>query len=108
MVERRVGETLACDLLGIVGEPPVGDGGRVDHRDHPVDGQPGAKLRPFERLDQRLGQREARGLDDDVLGLGVAREQRCDRRGEVVRDGAADAAVGQLDDILLRTGGRSA
>ena len=32
-------------------------------------------------------------------GAGVAGEQRLDRRHEVVGHGAADAAVGELDDI---------
>ncbi len=37
-------------------------------------------------------------------GCGDAREQGLDRRNEIVGDGAAQAAVGELDDVLVRTG----
>ena len=104
VVERRVGHALRGDARGIVGEAALGDGRRVDDRDHAVDREPGAQLRPVERLDQRLRQREPGGLDDDVVGLRLAREQRLDRRREIVGDGAADAAIGKLDDRLFRAG----
>ena len=102
VVERRIGRALGGDLGRIVGEPPVRHRGGVDHRDHAVDGEPGAQLGPVERLDQRLRQREPGGLDDDVVGLGLAGEQRRDGGGEVVGHRAADAAVGELDDRVLR------
>jgi len=57
-----------------------------------------------EGLHQRLGQREARGLDDDVLDRGLARKNGVERRHELVGDGAAEAAVGELDNVLLRAG----
>ena len=52
-------------------------------------------------LHQRLGQGEARGLDDDVLGRVRAVQQPLQRRHEIVGHGAADAAVGELDDVVL-------
>ncbi len=61
----------------------------------------------MEGLHQRLRQREAGGLDDDVLDA-VAREDRVERRHEFVGHRAADAAIGELDDVLLRTGGVAA
>ena len=75
----------------------------IGQRDHAVDGDARADLRPVERLQQRLRQRQARGLDQDVIGPHLARQQRLDGRDEVVGHRAADAAIGQLDDVLLRT-----
>jgi hypothetical protein len=97
----RVGEALRLDRRGVGREQPVAHRRRVDDRDHAVDGRPGADRGPGEGLDERLGQREARGLDDDVVGRRSALEQPLHRRQEVVGDGAADAAVRQLDDVVL-------
>ena len=104
VVERRIGGALFGDPRRIVGEAPFRDGGRVDHRHHAVDGEPRAQLRPVEGLDQRLRQGKARRFDDDVVGLWFAREQSRHGRDEIVGDGAADAAVGELDDRLARAG----
>ena len=93
---------LAGDRLRIVGEAAFGDGRRIDHGDDAVDGEARADRRPVEGLDQRLRQSEARGLDEDVLGRQVAVDQRLHGRDEIVGDGAAQAAIGELDDILLR------
>src|SRR3546814_3864173 len=56
---------------------------------------------PAERLHQRLRQGEPGGLDDDVVGRLGPVQQRRDGRQEVVGDGAADAAVGQFDDVVV-------
>ena len=104
VVERRIGGALFGDARRIVGEAPLRHGGRVDDRHHAVDGEPRAQLRPVEGLDQRLRQGEARRLDDDVVGLRLAREQSRHGRDEIVGDGAADAAVGEFDDRLARAG----
>ncbi len=92
----------------IVGEAAGRDGGGVDHRDHAIDGGARAHLGPGEGLHQRLGQGEARRLDNDVVGRFGPVEQRGDRRQEVVGDGAADATVGQLDDIVGLAAGNGA
>ena len=55
----------------------------------------------MERLHQRLRQRETRRFDDDVLDA-FARQNGVERRHEFVGDRAAQAAIGQFDDILLR------
>ncbi len=60
-----------------------------------------ADRRPVERLHQRLGQREARGLDDDVVRPVLAAEKRLDGWDEIVGHGAAQAAIGELDDVFL-------
>src|SRR6185312_12272811 len=56
---------------------------------------------PVEGLHQRLRQREAGGLDDDVLGRIGSVQQRRERRQEIVGDRAADAAIGELEDATL-------
>src|SRR5690606_3202431 len=45
-----------------------------------------------------------RGLDDDVVGALVAGEQLLHGGNEVVGHGAADAAIGELDHVLLAAG----
>ena len=97
----RIELLLAGDRLGIVGEAPRGNGRRIDHGDHAVDRQPRFHIRPFEGLDQRLGQSEPRGLDQNMLGRVVALDQRPHGRQKIFGDGAAETSVGQLDDILL-------
>src|SRR5262245_61894110 len=62
----------------------------------------------MERLDQRLRQSEPRSLDDDVLDLRLAREDLIERRHELVGHRAAQAAIGELDDVLLGAGGVAA
>ena len=39
-----------------------------------------------------------------MLDGGLAREDLVERRHELVGDGAAEAAIGQLDDILFLAG----
>ena len=92
---------LAGDRLRIVGEAAFGDGRRIDHGDDAVDGEARADGRPVEGLDQGLRQSEPRGLDENVLGRQVAVDQRLHGRDEIVGHGAAQAAIGELDDILL-------
>ena len=104
VVERWVGQALPSDSRGIVGEPSLGDGRCVHDRDDAVDRELRAQLRPVEGLDERLRQREAGGLDDDVIRLRLPRHQRRHRGGEFVGDRAADAAVGEFDDRLFRAG----
>ena len=104
VIERGVGGALLGDARRIVGEAALGDRGGVDDGDDAVDGEPRAQVRPVESLDQRLRQREAGGLDDDMVGPRLARQQRRHGGGEIVGDRAADAAVGELDDRLARAG----
>ena len=101
VVERRVRRALGFDRGRIVGEVAGGHGGGVHHRDHTVDGDPAFDLRPVEGLDQRLGQGQAGGLDDDVLGRRGPLQQGLHGGQEFLGHGAADAPVGQLDDVLL-------
>ena len=68
VIERGIGRALCVELCRIVGETAGGDRGRIDNRDDAIDGQARAHRRPIEGFDERLGQREPRGLDDDVIG----------------------------------------
>ena len=101
VVERVVGLALRLHRGGVRREEPRRVGGRVEHRHHAVHRHPGAHARPAEGLDERLGEREPRGLDHDVIRWRVAAEQALDGGQEVVGDGAADAAVGELEDGVL-------
>ena len=56
-----------------------------------------------EGFDQRLRQREARRLDDDMIRRFGSVQQFFHGRQEIVGDGAADAAVGQFDDVVILT-----
>ena len=102
VLHRWVCLALPRDRVGIIGEPAGRHSRAVDHRDHPVHRHARAHLRPAERLQQRLRQRQPGGLDQDVLGRVGTIEQRLDGRQEIVGDGAAQAAVGQFDDVLIR------
>ena len=108
MVERRVGLTLTRKRLEVGADPTVGERRAIDHRHHAVDGDAALDGGPMERLHQRLRQSEAGGLDDDVLDLRLAREDQIERGHELVGHRAAQAAIGELDDVLLRAGGIAA
>ena len=51
-----------------------------------------------------MRQGEAGGLDHDRIERDVARQQLVHGRDEIVGDGAADAAIGQLDNVPRRAG----
>ena len=63
-----------------------------------------ADIRPVERLHQRLGQRQAGGLDDDVVRARLARQQALDGGQEIIGHRAAQAAIGEFDDIVFGAG----
>jgi hypothetical protein len=102
MIDRRIAGALRGNHLRAVGEATGRDCRAVDHRDDAIDRQFRADRRPVERLDERLRQRQPRGFDDDVIRPVRQRQQRLDRGDEIIGDGAAEAAVGELDDVFLR------
>ena len=57
----------------------------------------------MECLHQRLRQGEAGGLDHDVLDAALGKDG-IERRHELVGDGAAQAAIGEFDDVFFGTG----
>ena len=104
VIEIGIGGALAATALLIVGEAAFGKRLGVDHGHHAIDGHARLDLGPVEGAHQRLRQGEARGLDDDVLGRRVAIEELLHGGDEIVRHRAADAAIGELDDIVLAAG----
>jgi hypothetical protein len=102
VIERRVGGALR-ERFEIVRDAAVGERRAIDHDDDAVDGDAALDRRPVERLHQRLRQREAGGFDDDVLDAAFG-ENGIERRHELVGDRAAQAAVGELDDVVFRAG----
>ena len=101
VIERIVLGALAGDRLGVIGKPAGRHGSAIDDGHDAVDRDARGDFGPVEGLDQRFGQREPRGLDDNVLGRIGAVEQAHQRRHEIVGYGAADAAVRQLDDAVF-------
>jgi hypothetical protein len=104
MVERHIVVALFRERIEIGSNLAVGERGGVDHGDYAVDRYAALDRRPMEGLHQRLRQREAGGLDNDMLYRRRARENLIERRHELVGDSAAEAAVGKLDDILFGAG----
>ena len=91
------------DRLGIVGEAAGRDGRAVDHGDHAVDRDARGDLRPVEGLAPAAWASARPEVSMTICSGGVRPvEQALQRRHEIVGDGAADAAVGQLDDAVLR------
>ena len=101
--ERAVGGALSGQGVEVVGDAAAGQRRAVDDDHDAVDSDAALDRRPMERLHQRLRQSEARGLDHDMLDA-VARQDGVERRHEFVRDRAAQAAIGQFDDVLLGAG----
>ena len=108
MIERVVGLALRRQRIQIERDAAVGQRRAVDHRDHAIHRHAALDRRPMERLDQRLRQRQAGGLDHDVLDPRHHGEDGVQRRHEFVGHGAAQAAVGKLDDVLLGARGVAA
>ena len=96
-----IGLALPADGLRIGGEEPGRHRRSVDQGNNSIDRNPGAHLRPIEGADQRLGKSQTRGLDDNMLGRLGAFQQALYGRQKIVRHGATDTTVGQLQDIAL-------
>ena len=104
MVERIVRHALGGERVHVGGDTAFGQCRAVDHGDNAVDGDAVLHGRPLEGLHERLRQSETRGLDQDMVDLRRARQDLVERRHEIVGYGAADAAIGELDDVFLRAG----
>jgi hypothetical protein len=96
VIEVGVVLALLVDRVRIIRELAAQHRRSVDQRDHRVDGASRADLRPLKGLHQGLGQREAAGLDHDVVDPLAALEQGLEHRHELFLHRAAQAAVGQL------------
>ena len=104
VIEHVVGRAQRIDGGFVIGKAAFAERGGIGDGDDAIDGDLGLDLGPVEGADQRLRQGEAGGLDDDVVGPVGAGQQRLHGGDELVGDGAADAAVAQLDHVLLAAG----
>ncbi|KGW79254.1 hypothetical protein Y046_3860 [Burkholderia pseudomallei MSHR2990] len=96
VIEIRVRAALRVDGGGVLGELAARGGGRVDHGQHRVDREAVLDRRPVERLHERLGQREAGGLDQHVIDVRAALDELLHHRIELFLHGAAQAPVREL------------
>ncbi len=107
MRERSIGGALPFERVEVVRDAAVGERRAVDHDDDAVDGDAALDRRPMKRLHQRLRQSEPRGLDHDVFDA-VFGQNGVERRHEFVGHRAAQAAIGQFDDVVFWAGGVAA
>ena len=108
MVEVLVRQPLRRDRLRIIGETARCHRRTVHHRDDAVHRHPPTDIRPPECLQQRLWQRKAGGLDQDVLRRIGPVEQRLHGGEKFIGYGAAQAAIRQFDDIDILAAGDAA
>jgi hypothetical protein len=87
---------LLLHLRRIIRELPGQHRGAVHQRHHCVDRATLPDFRPLEGLHERLGQREAARLDQDVIDAVAPLDQRLEHRHELLLHGATQAAVGEL------------
>ena len=95
---------LGIDGRNIMGKATLGHGLAINNSHNAIDGDLRGNLWPVECADQGLRQRKTRGFDNDVIRLFLAREQFFHRGDEIISNSAADAAVGQLHDVVLCAG----
>ncbi len=101
VIEIGIELALGIDLIGECGKGAGGHRRAVDDGDHRIHGAGVTDFRPVEGLHQRLGQRQARGFDEDMVKVATARHQFTHHREEFFLHRAAEAAVGQLEDAAV-------
>lgn len=101
MIERLVIGPLGGKGFHVVRHLPFGKGGTIHDGHNGVHRHAALDRRPLESLHQRLGQGKSRGLDENVLHLRLAAQNLFDGGLEIIRHGAADAAIGQFDDVFF-------
>ena len=101
MIQARVLLTLTLQCIAISHGTSSRQGLTIHQRDHTVDMDAVSDLRPIKGLQQRPGQRQTTGLDNDAVQLISPFQQALHRRKEVVLHGAAEAAVVELHQTTL-------
>ena len=101
MIQRLVRLAGHIHRVGVMGPGAGGDRRAIEHGDHRIDRAMPLDLGPVERLNQRLGQGQAAGFDDDMIDGVAFFDQFFHHRYELFLDRAADTAVGQLEDAVL-------
>ena len=93
---------LGIDGVHIWGKPPCGHSFGIGQRNYPVDSDPRPNCRPFKGFEQRFGQRQPRGFDQDMIWPRGERHQGFDSGNEIIGHSTTDAPIGQLDDVFGR------
>ena len=104
MIQRLVRAPLRGNTVLIVCEATIRDRARIDDGDDTIHRYAIAYFWPVESAHERLRQGKSGCLDDDVINLAILFQQCPHRRHEVVRHGAANAAIGEFDNIVLGAG----
>ena len=102
VVEAGVGGPLPLQGGGIAHHRSLGHRFAIHHRHHPMDPGAGADVGPGEGLHERFGQGQAAGFHHDAVEPVGGGQQGLHGGQEVVLDGAAEAAVGQLHQAALK------
>jgi len=100
VIQAIVGKALGIDRRHVWREPAIGHGFSIGQRNHAIDGDFRANIRPVECLEQWFGQRQTRGFDQNVFGARIQRHQSLDGGNKVVRHRAADTPIGQLENVF--------
>ena len=101
VIEAVIGLALRLDLFDIVGVTPGGDCRSIDDRNHRINRAILLDLGPVEGLYQRLWQRQAGSLDENVIDIVTALDQLLHHRQELFLDRATDTTIGQFIDTIL-------
>ena len=96
VVQVRVLLALRVHSSRVGGKLAGSSGGHIYHGHHRIHGAGVFDLGPVEGLHQGLGQRQAAGLDQDVVDLVAALDQLAHHRVKLLLHRAAHAAIGQL------------
>ena len=104
MIEVLVQFALCIDSFDAVRKTTFGDSFAVNHGYNAVHSHFGRDARPVERTYQGLGQGKARGFDHDVVGFVVPFQQFFHGRNKIIGNGAANATVRQLHDVVFGAG----
>ena len=100
MVKLFVSRTLRFQRSKVMRHAAIGERRPVDQRHDAVQHHLVLDIRPVERLNKRLRQREAGCLDDDMVRTRLLCQQLLHAWQEIIGDGAADASIGKLDDVI--------
>ena len=101
MVQVVVGTALGVDGHRVVSKGACGHSGRVHHGDDRVHSKRVAQRGPLKGLHQRLGQGQTGGFNHQIVDLVAPGGQLLHHRGKFFLHGAAQAAIGQLEQLAV-------
>ena len=101
MIKVFILRALGIDCCDVMRKLAVVDGAAIHNGHDAVDCNFGRDAGPVERAHQGLWQGKTRRFDHDVIGFIFTRQQSFHRWDEIIGNGTADAAIGQLDNIVF-------